>query len=512
MRRDRTAARADLTVLALIAVAKFGFHLATSQGYGIFRDELYYIACSEHLALGYVDQPPLSILLLWLARRSLGDSLPAIRLLAALAGAASVFVTGLIARQLGGRRGAQVLAALAVFVAPVLLAFAHFFSMNAFDLLFWTVLELLAVRILWHDAPRLWVVFGLIAGLGLQNKYSVAFLVFGLAIGLVLTPLRRHLASPWLWLGGALAALIFLPHLWWQVQTGWPSLEFMSRATAEKNLPISPLAFAAQQLLLLNPLLFPLWLTGLAALLLAPSLARVRALGWAYVAVFVLFVTQRAKVYYLAPIYPVLFAAGAVTVERFCARRAWGWAMPAAAVLTVVGGLVTLPMAVPVLPVQTFLVYQQALGLSPPQMERNPRGALPQVFADMHGWAELVDTVARVYQRLPAEARPRAVVLVSNYGEAGAVDFLGRPRGLPRAISGHNNYWLWGPGDLRADDTVIAVGLSREQLLQAFAEVERVDTVRCEYCMPFENDLPVHVARGLKGPVGALWQRLRRFI
>jgi uncharacterized membrane protein len=512
MDRDRTAARADLTALALVAFAKFVFHLATSQGYGIFRDELYYIACSEHLALGYVDHPPLSILLLWLARRTLGDSLLAIRLLAALAGAVSVFVAGLIARELGGRRGAQVLAALAVFFAPVFLAFAHFFSMNAFDLLFWTILELLAVRILRRDEPRLWVVFGLVAGVGLQNKYSVAFLVFGLAVGLLLTPQRRHLVSPRLWLGAGLAALIFLPHLWWQVQTGWPSLEFMRRATAEKNLPISPLAFAAQQLLLLNPLFFPLWLAGLAALLLAPSLSRVRALGWAYVAVFVLFVTQRAKVYYLAPIYPLLFAAGAVTFERFCARRAWRRALPAAAALAVVAGIVTLPLAVPVLPVETFLAYQRALGLNQPQMERNPSGALPQVFADMHGWSELVDTVARVYERLPAEARPRAAVLVNNYGEAGAVDFLGKPRGLPRAICGHNNYWLWGPGDLRPDDAVIAVGPSREQLLEAFAEVERVDTVRCQYCMPFENDLPVHVARGLKQPLPGLWQRLKKFI
>jgi hypothetical protein len=150
--------------------------------------------------------------------------------------------------------------------------------------------------------------------------------------------------------------------------------------------------------------------------------------------------------------------------------------------------------------------------MTPPQMERNPRGALPQVFADMHGWTELVDSVARVYEQLPADQRARAVVLVRNYGEAGAVDFLGKARGLPRAISGHNNYWLWGPGDLSDGDTVIAVGLSREALLEGFVEVERVDTVRCRYCMPSENDLPVHLARGLKAPLPELWQRLKRFI
>jgi len=512
MPADRPSERGDLIVLALIAFIKFAFHLATSHGYGIFRDELYYIACSEHLALGYVDQPPLSILLLWAVRRTLGDSLPAIRLLSAAATAASVFIAGLIAREIGGRRGAQVLAALAVFFAPVLLAFGHFFSMNSLDLFFWTLLELLAVRILWRGQPRLWVAFGVVAGLGLQNKYSVAFFVFGLLVGLLLTRQRRQLLTPWPWIGGALALVIFLPHLWWEMRMGWPSLEFMAQATAQKNIPVSPGAFFAQQILLLNPAALPLWLTGLLALLLAYPLARLRALGWAYVAVFTLFVTQRAKVYYLAPIYPVLFAAGAVMFERWFTRRGWRWGLPAVGVVIVAVGVMTLPMAVPVLPVEDFLAYQSALGFEPPRMERTAQGALPQVYADMFGWTELVDTVARVAAGLPAEQRARAVVLVRNYGEAAAIDFLGKRRGLPRAISGHNNYWLWGPGDLRPDDVVIAVGPSREELLTAFDDVERVDTVQCTYCMPFENDLPVHVAHGMKRPLGELWQRLKRFI
>jgi hypothetical protein len=241
-------------------------------------------------------------------------------------------------------------------------------------------------------------------------------------------------------------------------------------------------------------------------------MARVRALGWAYVAVFLLFVTQHAKVYYLAPIYPLLFAAGAVALERRFARRGWSWALPALTAVSVAGGVLAVPMAIPVLPVETFIVYERALGLEAPQMERNQRGALPQGFADMHGWTELVDTVARVYGQLPPAERARAVVLVGNYGEAGAIDFLGKPRGLPRAICGHNNYWLWGPGDLRRDDTVITVGMSREALLEAFENVDRVDTVRCQYCMPYENDLPVHVARGLKAPIADLWQRLKLFI
>jgi hypothetical protein len=503
--------RADLIVLAAIAAAKLVFHLTTSHGYGIFRDELYYIACSEHLGFGYVDHPPLSILLLWLARRTLGDSLLAIRCLVALAGAASVFVGGLIARELGGQRGAQVLAALLAFFAPFYLAVHHFFSMNAFDVLCWALLELIAVRILVRDEPRGWLWFGLVAGLGLQNKYSVAFLIAGLVVGLLLTA-SRQLGSAWLWLGGAVAALIFLPHLWWEQQHGWVSIEFMRNATARKNVPVTPQSFFVGQILLLHPLAVPIWLLGLGGLLVAPSLRRVRALGIAYLAIFAVFVAQQGKVYYLAPIYPVLFAAGAVMLERWTARRRLRWAMPAATALYVVGGLAILPLAVPILSEEHLIAYQRGLGVEEPQMERNRRATLPQTFADMHGWSELVDTVARVYDQLPAEQRGRAVVLVVNYGEAGAIDFLGRSRGLPRAISGHNNYWLWGPGDLRGDDTVIAVGPSREDLEAAFEQVERVDTVRCQYCMPYENDLPVHVVRGLRAPVNEYWQRLKRFV
>lgn len=501
----------DLQVLALLALVKLVFHLATSQGYGIFRDEYYYLACSDRLAWGYVDHPPLSIALLWLVRRSLGDSLLAIRLLVAVAGAASVFVAGLIARELGGRRGAQVLTALTVFFAPYYLAVSHFYSMNAFDVLCWTVLELLAVRILWRGEPRLWVWFGVVAGIGLQNKYSVAFFAIGLMAGLLSTPQRRQLASGWLWLGGALAAALFAPHVIWEAANGWPSLEFIANAAAEKNAPVTFASFLGGQVVLLHPLALPLWLAGLLALLFAPELARVRALGIGYLATFALLLAQRGKVYYLAPYYPVLFAAGALMLERLAARPRLGWAMPAATALYAAAGIAVLPLALPMLPVETFLTYSHAIGIEEPRTERSPRGALPQLYADMHGWPEMVDTVERAAMRLPAEQRARAVVLVRNYGEAGAIEFLGRPRGLPRVITGHNNFWLWGPGDLRPDDTVIAVGLTREKLLTAFATVERVDTTHCQWCMPYENDLPVHIARGMTQPLYELWARLKRF-
>ncbi|MGH7789232.1 MAG: glycosyltransferase family 39 protein, partial [Candidatus Binatia bacterium] len=310
----------------------------------------------------------------------------------------------------------------------------------------------------------------------------------------------------------ALAAALFAPHVVWEAANGWPSAEFIANAAATKNAPVTFLSFLGGQIVLLHPLALPLWLAGLVALLVAAWLARVRALGLGYLATFALLLIQRGKVYYLAPYYPVLFAAGALALERLAARPRLGWTLPAATVLYAAAGIAVLPLALPVLPVETFLAYSQAIGIEEPRTERSPRGALPQLYADMHGWPEMVDTVARVAGQLPADQRARAVVLVRNYGEAGAIEFLGRPRGLPRAIAGHNNFWLWGPGDLRADDTVIAVGLTREQLLTAFSAVERVDTTHCQWCMPYENDLPVHIARGLTAPLDDVWARLKRFM
>ncbi len=497
--------------LALLALAKLLLHLATSGGYGLFRDEFYYLACSEHLALGYVDQPPLSIAWLWLSRAILGDSLLAIRFLPALAGAVTIFTTGVIARELGGRRAAQLLAALAAFIAPNYLAYNHFFSMNAFDLLFWVLLAYLAVRMLARDEPRLWLAFGAVAGLGLENKYSVAFFACGLVVGLLATPQRRLLASRWLWLGGALALLLFLPHLLWQVHEGWPTLEFIANAQTEKILPLTPLEFLLQQIVLVHPLNLPLWLGGLAALLVTPGLARFRALGWAYLAVFALLVIQQTKAYYLVPIYPLLFAAGSVQLEAFCMRLRLAWGIPAAAALLVAGGVATLPLALPVLPVETFVSVSASLPIGAPPSERHELGALPQFFADMHGWEELVETVARVQRRLPAAERARVHVLTRNYGEAGAINFLGRSRGLPPAISGHNSYFLWGPGDF-SGDVLIVLGGSREPLAEWFEQVERVDTVECSWCIPYQDGVPVYVVRGLVGSRKAWWASLERFL
>ncbi len=494
--------RRDVAVLTALAALRLALSLATAPGYGIFGDELYYLACADHPAWGYVDHPPLSIGLLWLWRAAFGDSLVALRTVPALAGAATVFATGWIARELGGGRAAQVLAALAAFFAPFFLALSHFYSMNALDVLFWTVLLWLAVRILMRDEPRLWLWFGAVAGLGLENKYSVGFLGFGVVVGLAATRARKHLLSPYLWAGGALAALLFAPHFVWEARNGAPSLEFMKNATELKNFPVSPLQFLGGQLLLLHPLFAPLWIAGLGALLFAARFAPVRALGVAYLALLALMVEQKAKVYYLAPVYPVLFAAGAVVVARW--RPAWiGAAM-------VAGGLALVPLAIPVLEPERLLAYSAALGVQEPQMERDARARMPDNFGFMFGWRELADEVARVHQSLSPEDRARAAVFGRNYSEAGAIDYFGPALGLPRAISGHNSYWMWGPGGYDGA-VLIVIGDVPEEFRARFASFEERGRRLCAYCRSYESDVPIYVARGLKRPVSEVWPELKRF-
>jgi len=505
-----TVGTRDTLVLALLALAVFALHALTNGGYDYFRDEFYYLACADHLAAGYVDHPPLSILLLAASRRLLGDSLFALRLLPALASAALVFATGRAARALGGGVFAQGLAAVAVALAPVFLVVGNFYSMNAFEPLFWTAAGLILLRIIDGEDPRLWLALGLVIGLGLENKHSMAFFAFGVAAALLLSPQRRLLTSRWPWLGALVAATAFLPNLAWQVGNGFPTLEFMRHAQLLKNAALSPLEFVAQQILMLQPLTLPLWLGGL-LWLFSPAGRRHRAWGWIYVAVLAVLMAQHGKAYYLAPAYPMLFAAGATALESWTRDRR-RWLRPAYTALLLAGGVALAPLGLPILPVDALVRYSRALGVQEGvRAENNALGQLPQHFADMFGWREMVATVAQVYHGLPPEDRRRCAIFGQNYGEAGAIDLFGKALGLPHAISGHNNYWLWGPGAFTGE-VVIVIGGSAAELAPNCESLEQKAVTRCDYCMPFENNLPVFVCRSRGGRLGELWARVKRYI
>jgi 4-amino-4-deoxy-L-arabinose transferase-like glycosyltransferase len=490
-------------IVGLIALLHTALHLAVIGRYGWFRDEFYYIACGEHLDFGYVDHPPFIALIARLTRALFGDSILAARLPSVLAGAAVILLAGRLARELGGGRFAQALAALCVLVSPVYLFAFHILSMNSFDILFWTLGAFVVVRILNTGNPRLWLLFGLVCGLGLENKHSLLFFGFGVFAGLLLTPERRQLRQPWIWIGGALAVLLFLPHLIWQVSHGWPTAEFIHNATAYKNMVLSPLAFFGEQVKQMHPLTFPIWLAGLVWLFRSKEF---RVLGWIYVAAFLVLITQSSKAYYLAPAYPPLFAAGAVAFEAWIRRPVLRAALP---ILLLAGGAATAPLILPVLSVEGFLRYARALGIPLSAGERHEMGALPQHYADMQGWEEMVAEVARVYNTLSPEERVKAGIFTQNYGEAGAVDLLGRKYGLPKASSGHNNYFLWGPQG--SGEILIIIGGDPEDHRQAFRDVRQAGEIHCGLCMPYENNQPVWIARGLKAPIAQIWPSTKSY-
>ncbi len=490
----------------LLSAATTLLHLLTARGYGIFRDELYYLACSQRLDWGYVDHPPLIAAVAWLVRNTVGTSLPALRLMPALAAGGLVWLTAAITRELGGGRFAQVLAALAVALAPVYLSMFSIFSMNALDILVWAALVFVLVRILNTGNGRLWLTFGVLAGLGLQNKLSVLFLGGGLAAGLVAARGWQHLRDRRLWLGLLVAGVIFAPHVAWQVANGWPTAEFVRRATEIKNVAFSAVGFVAQQVLLMNPIALPVWLAGVWYLIFAARGRPYRTLGFAYVVIVLVMMTTNSKPYYLAPVYPVLFAAGSLVVERAAQARA-GWLRPAAICLLGISGLLLAPLAKPLLPVDRYVRYAAALGVEPSTDERHRLGRLPQFFADMHGWPELAEAVTSVHRRLPPPDRAHACVFAQNYGEAGAIEYFAP--GLP-VISGHNSYWLWGPG--RCDgDVMIVIGGRAEDLERSFATVEAAGRFDCQDCMPYEDGQILWVARGLREPVADVWPGVKHF-
>lgn len=500
---DRRLPTAHWPIILAFAAVKLATHLYTSGFYDYFRDELYFIACGRHLDWGYVDHSPLIGVYArigeWLAD---GFGLRGFRFLATLGGAARVVLTGVIAARLGGGRMAQALACTAALLSSMYLAMDGILTMNAFEHLFVLGAVPIVIEIANGASEKWWIAFGVIAGIGLQNKHSMVFFGFALVAGLIFTPLRRSLARPWIYLGGLVAAAIFAPNVIWQWQHGFPTLELLQNVKATgKNVVLAPVPFVVQQVMMLNPFLAPLWIAGLGALLFAKSLRPYRFLGFAYLVLLAAFLRMEAKDYYVAPIYPALFAAGAVWIAR--------WRVPAIAVFAIViaGGLIVAPLVLPILPPERYLAYQDALGAKPQPTEVSHTAELPQIFADQFGWEEMVRTVARYFHSLPLAERKKTAIYCGNYGEAGAIDFYGPKYGLPKAISGHQSYFLWGPRDATGE-SILLVGDDPEPAMWQSLRV--VATHRHRWGMPFENG-PIYHGRGLKLPLSQVWPETKEY-
>jgi hypothetical protein len=493
----------------LLVAAKFVFHLLTAGQYGIFRDELYYLACAEHLDFGYVDQPPLIAFVAWIARHLFGESLLGLRLLPALAGALTVWLTGKVTREMGGGVFAQALAALAVIAAPIYLLLHHWLTMNAFEPLIWIACAWCIVRAINQSEPRYWIWFGVFVGLGMENKYTTAFFAVAVFIALLLTPQRRFIGNSRIWIGALCAFLIFLPNLIWLVRHDFPFLELMQniRGTG-RDVVRGPIAFIGDQAMLMNPILFPLWLGGVAWLFLNREGNHYRILGWVYALLLVAFILLQGKNYYLSAAYPMLFAAGAIGFEQITRGRG-RWSRRLYVGLIVAATCILAPTVVPVLSPEAYIRYQKAIGLEPPKAENQPTGPLPQHFADEFGWEEMVREVARVYHELPPEQRAATAIFANSYGQAGAIDFFGKKYGLPKAISNHQSYWLWGPRDYTGE-SVIVLGSDGSGDREHFARVDAVGRTGHPYSRRDEH-FEIFLCRDLNTTLKVLWPKAKNW-
>lgn len=485
----------------------FLVHFALNGRYGFFRDELYFIACGRHLAWGYVDQPPLVAVMARLGELLGGGSLWGFRVPANAAAAACVVLTGLLVARLGGGRFAVALAATLVALAPDMLVRGHLLTMNAFEPVLWLATVYVLAGMVSEQNARPWPLVGLLVGVALLNKYSAVFLVAGLVVGLLLTPQRTLLRSPRFVLAVALAALLVLPNVLWQAAHGWPMLELLRNGQLHKNAPFALGGFLSQQVLMLGPPAVLTSLVGAVWLLRASPARPFRALALGLLTAELLFVLGKAKPYYPTALFPPLIAAGAVLLGHVLATLGRATALT----LALVPGLVLAPLAVPVLSPQDFIAYQAALGLRPKPLERKKPGVLPQHYADQFGWEALVAIVSQAWAQLSPEARAHTGLYVQNYGEAGALDFFGRREGLPPALSGHNQYWLWGRAAPKVDGLII-VGGDSEDHRKACARLELLaHTPENPYVMPYENALPIWHCSGLRLPLAQLWPLTRRY-
>jgi len=516
-----------MLIVVAIALAKFVFHCYFNNRYDYFRDEFDYMACGNHLAWGYVDQPPLVPFLIRICRAILGDSLRSIRFIPALASSLLVVQTAVLARELGGRRYALLLSAITAVIAPQYLSNGSLLGTNCLEPNLWMGCAYFAILAIKRDDPRYWLWFGVVAGIGLQEKYSIALFGFGMVIGLLLTPQRRVFLNPWIWLGGLAAFLIFLPNLLWNIHNQWPFVQLMHNIRADgRDVVLSLPQFFLQQILLIDPITAPIWIRGLVALFISPGLKPYRVLAWCYLVCFTVFFVLHGKNYYLSPIYPMLLAAGAVSIEAAIERRKIAsteveslrigpnrlvWLKPVIVILLLASGTHLAPLVVPILSPDRFLAYLKYLPMKPPVMEHgHERAPLPQWYADQFGWEEIVAETAKAYNQLTPAERPGCGIFAQDYGQAGSIDFFGPRYGLPPALSGHQTYYLWGPRGY-SGNCLVVLDDSRERLEELFEHVEYVGT-SADNPYALERLIPVYICRGAKfGALEKIWPQVKRW-
>ncbi len=474
----------------LIAGAFVALELALSDRYGFQQDELYFLVASHHLAFGYVDQPPLAVLL---ARTTdiFGVNPTAIRILPALAGGAIVVIAARLAALFGAGRIGRILAALAMACTPVLLAASHVGNTTPYDLLAWAVVLLCVVTALLRDRPRWWLGAGVAAGVGLENEYLITTLIGALVIGLLATSAhRRVLATPWPWLGGAIALAIWAPNLVWQFANGWPQLTMASALHNQNTSVADYIVGLPGELLYAGPIGIPLVIVGFGRLYRTPQLRFLAVAATLVVLYVVLWVP--GKIYYSDGMLPAVIAAGSVSADGWFAEGSRMFKVRVAIGVALTAVLV-LPGTLPVFPIATLHNVPQSTNVN-----------------DGIGWPQLTAEVAAQDAALTRASEPVTSIYTGAYAEAGALDLYGGPYHLPPVISAHNSFWTWGPGD--ASDTRVLVVDALGQLSQHFTNCRQLavfnppDQVKNNW-----NDIPIGVCTGPAGSWDTLWPSLKHY-
>jgi hypothetical protein len=479
-------------IIAYLAVVKLllHFYFNAFSYYGYLRDELYFIDAGKHLDWGYVDVGPLTIWMGRLARELMGDSVFSLRFFPAVAGALTIIIVGLMARELGGGRFAQGLAALSALVAPVWLGAQNNLCLPASEPVWWGLCAYILIRIIQTGNTRLWVWFGVVAGIGLLNKPSMLFLGAGITLGLLLTPQRKYLFDRWALIGGLAALVVASPYILWQIPRGWPTVEFLAGMKRMVTDQIPSLVFLIGQAFYLHPFNFPIWLAGLGWFFLAKQARPFRVFGWVYVLILAFLLYTKSKIYYFAPVYPFLLAGGAVAIERWVERRCLRVLKVVLPAVLVAGGLAIAPVVLPVLRFDKTDAYITAAtgGLLKNVWE------VTATFHDERGWENQARVVAEVFHRLSPEEQADCVIFAGNFGQAGAIDFYGPALGLPPVTAVHQNYYFWGL-PAKSGNVVIAFGRSRDTLQRYFGDIQQAATIRSPEAVRGEQNVPVYICR-----------------
>lgn len=492
-------------ILIKFALCAFPFE------YGYFRDELYYIALSHHLGWGYIDVPPLLPFCIFLLRHTIGNSLFAIHLFSAMTGALVLIITWMIVKKMGGKLFSQILALTCMTFALCYIGISSMCNYDCINQIFWTLALYFLVALLVSENKKYWIYFGIAAGLGLMSKFDILWLGAGVAIALILTSQRKYLFTYQLWLGGVVALLIASPYFVWIAAHFSLVAEYYTKYHTATN-PITFFELITEQTMILNPLSVFVWVAGLYYFLLSKTGKKFRLLGIAYFSILALCLVLHTKFYLSLPYYVVLFAGGAVCLESYFAggsRRVLGSAY---VVLIAVVGLFFVPYVRPLFPIPTFLKYAEIANHILPsfQTEKEIKTVtIPQHFADRFGWEDMAAEFGRICNSLPNEDRRNAVIVVRNYGEAGAVDFYRGSYNLPPVICGHLQYYLWMPKDLSEKTVSIQMGFPLDDLKKIFSDVKQVGTTHSKNAIYYENNQPIYVSKGFKIPPEKALQSLK---